>query len=223
MSKHYETPIECPKCGKSSDFRIWESINTTLDPEMKEKVKDRSAFLFTCPHCGEQNYVDYGFLYHQMEDTIMIAYSNSDENEEEMYHLFTEEMDTPLGLDNIFLKDEYLLRIVRSLNALREKIYIFDDGLDDRIVEMYKLFLYVKILDDAPDIEDLDIFYMGGEQPHFEAVTSSKFVGSSDFNRGFYDHIIEQYSDRIPELRHDDPIVDRGYAVKLLRSKDNEE
>ena len=223
MSKHYETPIECPKCGKSSDFRIWESINTTLDPEMKEKVKDRSAFLFTCPHCGEQNYVDYGFLYHQMEDTIMIAYSNSDENEEEMYHLFTEEIDTPLGLDNIFLKDEYLLRIVRSMNALREKIYIFDDGLDDRIIELYKLFLYVKILDDAPDTNDLDIFYMGGEQPRLEAVTSSKFVGSSHFNREFYDHLIEQFSDRIPEIRHDNPIVDRGYAMKLLRSKDNEE
>lgn len=223
MSKHYETPIECPKCGKSSDFRIWESINTTLDPEMKEKVKDRSAFLFICPHCGEQNYVDYGFLYHQMEDTIMIAYSNSDENEEEMYHLFTEEIDTPLGLDNIFLKDEYLLRIVRSMNALREKIYIFDDGLDDRIIELYKLFLYVKILDDAPDTNDLDIFYMGGEQPRFEAVTSSKFVGSSDFNREFYDHLIEQFSDRIPEIRHDNPIVDRGYAMKLLRNKDNEE
>ena len=223
MSKHYETPIECPKCGKSSDFRIWESINTTLDPEMKEKVKDRSAFLFTCPHCGEQNYVDYGFLYHQMEDTIMIAYSNSDENEKEMYHLFTEEIDTPLGLDNIFLKDEYLLRIVRSMNALREKIYIFDDGLDDRIIELYKLFLYVKILDDAPDTNDLDIFYMGGEQPRFEAVTSSKFIGSSDFNREFYDHLIEQFSDRIPEIRHDNPIVDRGYSMKLLRNKDNEE
>lgn len=223
MSKHYEAPIKCPKCGHSSEFRIWESINTTLDPEMKEKVKDCSAFIFTCPHCGEQNYVDYGFMYHQMEDTIMIAYSNSDENEEEMYHLFTEEIDTPLGLDNIFLKNEYLLRIVRPLNALREKIYIFDDGLDDRIVEIYKLFLYVKILEDAPDTGELEIFYMGGEQPHFEAVTSSKFVGSSDFNRGFYDHIIEKYSDRIPEIRHDDPIIDKNYAMKLLGSKDNKE
>ena len=211
MSKHYETMITCPKCGKEAPFRIWESINTTLDPEMKEKVKDRSAFLFTCPNCGEANYVDYGFLYHQMEDTIMIAYSN------------TEEIDTPSGLDNIFLKGEYLLRIVRSLNALREKIYIFDDDLDDRIVEIYKLFLYVKILDDAPDTEDVDIFYMGGEQPHFEAVTRQKFIGSSDFNQGFYDSLVEKYSDKIPELRHDDPIVNRNYAIKLFHSKDNKE
>lgn len=223
MSKHYETQITCPKCGKEAPFRIWESINTTLDPEMKEKVKDRSAFLFTCPNCGDANYVDYGFLYHQMEDTIMIAYSNSDENEEEMYHLFTEEIETPLGLDNIFLKDEYLVRIVRSLNALREKIYIFDDGLDDRIVEIYKLFIYVKILDDVPDTDGLNVFYMGGEHPHFEAVAKQKFIGSSDFNQGFYDSLVKKYSDQIPELRHDDPIVNRNYAIKLFHSKDNKE
>lgn len=221
MSKHYETTINCPKCGQSSAFRIWESINTVINPEMKEKVKDRSAFLFTCPHCGEQNYVNYGFLYHQMEDTIMIAYSTSDENEEEMYHLFTYEQDDIFSFGNIFLKGKYLLRIVRSLNALREKIYIFDDGLDDRIVEIYKLLLYGKILDDVPDTKDLDIFYMGGEQPHFEAVTSSKFLGSSDFNRDLYEHLIKQYSDRLPELRHDGPIVDRGYAINFFSSEDN--
>ena len=57
MSKHYETTITCPKCGKEAPFRIWESINTTLDPEMKEKVKDRSAFLFTCPNCSEVSHL----------------------------------------------------------------------------------------------------------------------------------------------------------------------
>lgn len=222
MSRFFETTVECPECNNSSSFRIWESINTALDPEMKEKVKDRSAFIFTCPKCGGQTAVDYGFLYHQMEDRIMIAYSNSDENEEELYHLFTEEQDDIFGVGNLFLKDEYLLRIVRSLNALREKIYIFDDGLDDRIIEIYKLFLYVRLREDSSEPEDIDIFYLGGEVPRFEAVTSSKFVGAYDFNKDFYDALVMEYGGPIPELRHDDPIVDRYYAMKLLESKKNE-
>lgn len=51
MSKHMKEQITCPECGKKSDFLIWESINTTLDPEMKQAVRDGSAFMFKCPHC----------------------------------------------------------------------------------------------------------------------------------------------------------------------------
>ena len=29
--------ITCPKCGKNSSFTIWDSLNTMLDPEGKEK------------------------------------------------------------------------------------------------------------------------------------------------------------------------------------------
>lgn len=36
--------IICPKCGQESEFTIWRSINTMLDPEMKKVVRDKSAF-----------------------------------------------------------------------------------------------------------------------------------------------------------------------------------
>ena len=223
MSKSHITKIECPKCGQSSDFRIWESINTSLDPEMKEKVKDRSAFLFTCPHCGEKNLVDYGFLYHQMEDTIMIGYANSDDNEKQLYHLYTEGFDGAHDLDNVFQKEEYLLRIVRSLNALREKIFIFDDGLDDRVIEIYKLFVYVKLVSDNPDAENAEIFYFGGEEPRFEVIISKNNMGVVAFSKGTYEILEREYGSLMPELRHDDPIIDRAYAMKFLRSKGNNE
>lgn len=64
MSMHDTITITCPECGKDAEFRIWKSINTKIDPEMKAAVRDRSAFLFTCPNCGAKHYVDYGFLYH---------------------------------------------------------------------------------------------------------------------------------------------------------------
>ena len=90
MSMHETVEVTCPKCGKVSPFVIWSSINTQLDPEMKEKVRTGEAFLFTCPECGDQNSVDYGFLYHQMEDKIMIHYANSDENFEEMFKFYVD-------------------------------------------------------------------------------------------------------------------------------------
>ena len=66
--------IECPLCHKEVELKMWSSINTLENPEYKDAVRDMSAFEFICPECGEKYYLDYGLLYHQMEDKIMIQY-----------------------------------------------------------------------------------------------------------------------------------------------------
>lgn len=50
-----------------------------LSPEMKAAILDGSTFLFTWPHYGMKNNINYNLLYHQMEDRIMIQYAISDE------------------------------------------------------------------------------------------------------------------------------------------------
>ncbi len=34
--------LVCPDCGKSAPFTVWDSINTALNPELKQEVLDRS-------------------------------------------------------------------------------------------------------------------------------------------------------------------------------------
>ena len=142
MSLSREEMITCPKCGQQSPFMIWQSVNTMIDPEMKGAVRDLSAFRFTCPNCGNQAVIDYGFLYHQMEDQIMIFYAETDKDVENFMSSFSKDRipaDMKGFLDD-FLNDSYLIRIVRSQNELREKLEIFDAGLDDRIVEIARYF-----------------------------------------------------------------------------------
>ena len=38
MSRHHIEKVTCPSCHQEGDFELWDSINTALDPEMKEKV-----------------------------------------------------------------------------------------------------------------------------------------------------------------------------------------
>ncbi len=54
MSKNITEILKCPKCNQEHPFTVWQSINTTLDPEMKAAVLDRSALLFECPSCGKK-------------------------------------------------------------------------------------------------------------------------------------------------------------------------
>ena len=47
MSRHHIEKVTCPSCHHEGDFELWDSINTALDPEMKEKVLNQSIFLYT--------------------------------------------------------------------------------------------------------------------------------------------------------------------------------
>ncbi|MBQ1321303.1 MAG: CpXC domain-containing protein, partial [Solobacterium sp.] len=79
MSQTATVTITCPKCGKNHPFEIWDSVNTTLDPDMKEKVASGEIFRFTCPSCGAETQVNYNLLYHQMDDRIMIQFARMKE------------------------------------------------------------------------------------------------------------------------------------------------
>ena len=147
MSKHHIEKVTCPSCHHEGDFKVWDSINTVLDPEMKEKVLNQSIFLYTCPNCGETFRLNYPTLYHQMEDLIMI-YLVPESEVEKTYEMFYGEN----ALAN-FRAEKYLNRIVTSANQLIEKIQIFDAGRDDRIIELVKLLATDSILKNDPDIE----------------------------------------------------------------------
>ena len=66
MSRHHIEKVTCPSCHHEGDFELWDSINTALDPEMKEKVLNKSIFLYTCPSCGETFRLNYPTLYFQI-------------------------------------------------------------------------------------------------------------------------------------------------------------
>ncbi len=222
MSRCSQTMITCPKCNKEHPFTIWESINTQLDPEMRPAVKDRSAFLFECPTCGEKTYVDYGFLYHQMEDGIMIHYANSDENAEEIYKMITG--DDSAGLFREMLDADYLIRIVRSQNDLREKISIFDEGLDDRIIEIIKLFVLSKFQDENKDYKSIALYYSKNEDDDcIEIYADNQYSGHFVIPREFYDRLCKEYSGIIPDLRKDDPVIDRVWALETLKLLEHKE
>lgn len=54
---------------------------------MKKNLLSKEMFRFVCLDCGYTVNVDYGFLYHKMEDRIM-----SDHPESEPFRLFYDEV-----------------------------------------------------------------------------------------------------------------------------------
>ena len=126
---------------------IYPRINISESPELKDKVRDGSLFIWECPHCGNISLSVFQTLYHDPEEKIMIwLLPKGSVSEDEMAALEAH-MNT-IAEELCKDKDEglggYILRMVNNVGSLIEKVNIYEAGLDDHVVEMCK---YVTKLD----------------------------------------------------------------------------
>ncbi len=129
MARKLLKNIVCPKCSKKVEIKAYESINVTLDEQIRKKVMDEDIFCFKCENCKKKFEVTYPFLYHDMQNKLMI------------YFIPNPDIST---IDTTPIKKKSMLkeidkRIVTSLNDLKEKILIKDFSLDDMAMELTKL------------------------------------------------------------------------------------
>ena len=216
MSKHHMEKLTCPSCHHDGDFEVWDSINTVLDPEMKENVLNQSIFLYTCPNCGETFRLNYPILYHQMEDLVMI-YLVPESEVEKTYEIFYEKN----ALAD-FHTEKYLNRIVTSANQLIEKIKIFDAGKDDRIIELVKLLAADSILKNNPaiDFDELRFAVDDDGTNILIIINKSEITGAIDIDN-MYEFASSHCTD-FKDLRDDEDIViNREWILNKLTEEEN--
>ncbi len=122
--------IVCPMCGELCKSEIYTSINTAINKNMRSKVLGGELFSWMCPSCSYKARLNYPILYNDMKNRFMVylipkidRYQLCDKELEEKYS----------NLRNINK------RIVPTFNSFKEKIFIFESGLDDMAVELTKL------------------------------------------------------------------------------------
>ncbi len=194
--------ITCPACCTEQSFKICPSIDVNTDPEIKESIFNRDIFRFICPECGEEILVAYNCTYIDRENSFMVA-------------LMTDE-----GEANIVAAD-YNLRIVRSINEFVEKIALMEDGVDDRIVELYKIMLEDQFEEERKGTELLGIYY-GGQDFEKKQLVFYIITGNAENVRAIlsfdtYETIAKQF-DTNPELAKPCSEINRLWAIGTLQS-----
>jgi hypothetical protein len=51
---------------------VWDSLNSDLDPDAKQKLLDGTLFQYKCEKCGHEASVAYDILYHDMKNNTMV-------------------------------------------------------------------------------------------------------------------------------------------------------
>ena len=129
MSIINEALAPCSKCGQQHKVIVYRSINISENPELKDKVKDGSLFLWECPHCGQVNLAKYETLYHDPAAKLMVWLIPSGEISETQMQAITMHTKAMGG---------YTLRRVNDMGSLMEKVLVAEAGLDDVVLEMCK-------------------------------------------------------------------------------------
>lgn len=129
MSIINQAVAPCSKCGQQHTVTVYKSINIADNPELKDKVKDGSLFLWECPHCGQMNLARYETLYHDPTSRLMVWLMPEGEISETQMKAISMHTKAMGG---------YTLRRVSDMGSLMEKVLICDAGLDDVAVEMCK-------------------------------------------------------------------------------------
>ena len=119
----YQMISTCPQCGRSYPMTLYRSIDAKQRPDLKRKLLEGSLYEATCMNCGYISPLLYACIYIDPKRHFMIHLAE----DEAGMHVFE---DMPLS--------SYHLRVVKDWNDMREKVVLFERGMDDRVVEIMK-------------------------------------------------------------------------------------
>jgi len=202
MSMKQEINVKCPKCGCNIKATMWQSVNVTLDRAFKQGILDGTFNEVVCTSCGNHAHVEYPFLYHDMEKQRMVHVlaSQGEDDPEKIAELesLPEQMKS-LTHHDILEDASYEFRIVSNLNGLKEKIIIWDAGLDDGIVEVVKGLTLMAAYGQI-DLENVkDVFFYADHKvgPEFQIYFKNGELGRTPFPQETYDMMQKDYAEII--------------------------
>ncbi len=127
--------IKCPTCKNELNLELEEYVNATRNEDVKRRVIMRRIFEARCPKCHSMHFVNHPFLYRDDERKILYVLASP--------NLDVDKFVKKQGLHGNY-KREYTLRVCYDLNQLIEKVLLAEYKINDKTMEVVKLFYYME-------------------------------------------------------------------------------
>jgi ribosomal protein S27E len=227
MSLMSHAEITCPHCGKSYEIECWDSVNSEISPEQLAKVLDGSLFRFKCPHCGEETVCFYPLLVNVMKPEVSFVKLTGDPEKEAQEAAGMYSSLDPQMAAIIKKAGPKRYRFVSSFEDLIEKIQLFQQGLDDRTVELMKYILRQLFKKEGGDVVDMHYFVAedSGQELFFIRLAGRKEPTGLRFKREQYEILEKEnrkYDPRWDEDNRSTYIVNATWAEKWLEKTQKE-
>ncbi len=220
MSMRNKVTVNCPKCGKAFEVEQWSAINGEKNPVQKAKLLDGTLFNIKCEGCGKETTIGYPVLYNDTKNKIMI-WLVFDDKEIEHVTDYYKSSKTELSEYNEDIDKDYRQRIVRDSFRLREKIMIFDSGLDDRIVEIAKIAYIQSAQQQCGSDKIAAAYFTNGESSgefKIEMYTEGGKALVARLTKNFYDDLACRYGSKAECDEDRIYIIDDAWAIDFLKN-----
>ncbi len=149
--------LVCTSCGKEFSARVITQVDRSRPEDQEANLTDGSLFTFPCPHCQKEMYLNHYLLWVDKDRTVAVCNLTCEEE--------IQAMEEALSALSAFGKTtDIRRRYVNSPSHLCEKTEIFSSGLDDRVVEIIKLYFAQDVRKKYPDKTLNDVlFYPDGD------------------------------------------------------------
>lgn len=221
MSINLKQSVKCPKCSQMSDVTVWSSITVKDSPDLKSDLLSGKINMFKCPSCEHMALMPHPMLYHDEEKKLMISFSPTNDPviKEQMFQNVRESSSKSGELEKL---EGYNLRFITEYNELLEKVLIFDNELNDKVIEVIKLMILSQEVDKSEQrncrfgkICDDGLEFMIHDFIENQVYTSTVPMSSYDT---VYKSLIES---GMKPYSFDWEVVDSAYATRLLNGFNN--
>ena len=165
MSINHKESVRCPACSQMQEITAWSSITVSDSPDLKQDLLQGRINMLCCGSCGARALLPTPLLYHDEEKRLMISFMPTNDPKKKTELLMEMQKNYQKDPELSALSD-YHLRFVTEYNTLLEKILIFDQGMNDKTIELIK----IMILMQEPDKMDTRTAVFGkveGEEIEF--------------------------------------------------------
>lgn len=121
--------ITCNHCMYQTHKRSETLVMSDFEPQLREQLLNNMYFQMRCPQCGNLLYFQHPFCYVDKKHQFVILMKSKADITEKDLQLFND-------------RPNMRKRLVFHFEEIAEKIRIFENELDDRIIEKIKRSLY---------------------------------------------------------------------------------
>lgn len=214
MKQH--VTIHCPVCQAEVERDIITKIDTRQEPELKQALLEGTLFNFECESCGAKRQIDHDCMYMDRDLKVVVCLiPQLETRKSEMEEILTQFMRQ--SSEDL---SQYSLRVVTTAAQMVEKVTIFNDELNDIVVEIVKLLTDGLFAKEHPDIDVRNRYYYKHHgQPKLLYLTKNDQL-IVDFHQSLVDFSQDKYNKAVNEdYKGRFILVDENWAANLLEKK----
>jgi DNA-directed RNA polymerase subunit RPC12/RpoP len=211
--------VACPDCGQKIEYTVLNAIDSDAHPFQKQALVNGTLFELNCNSCGSRIDLLYDFVYRDLENNVIIYFTEGEK---------VEGVCTALSLsanldmvDGVKIEDFPAIRVVSDYDVLREKIDIFDNALDDRVIELVKALCVADAIDKIPNLNVHEAYFVIVDGVMKIELHGEGGIAISDFSRETYDKIESDFSEYL--AADTSLIVNSDWALAILNDDEDDD